>query len=271
MGGFTVPNRIIREGWLESEAINSLSPIAERFFLRLCLKADDFGRFHANPQLLKSNLFPLKDDVRGADMSRCLAECEEAGLVRCYGHDSKRYVVVPKFGQRTRASVSKFPEPPDVSQAPAECLTHVGHVSDMCQTQVRQPRTYSETETETDAEAGVPARAGDSVAVGVVHSQPPTPEQVEAYGVPAGVSAAYCREWHGIMANQDWRDNAGRPCVHRWRNLLTKYWQTKVADEFQAAGGPPAVRRRGDGLAIGQKHHQADDLVVEPANKRLCL
>lgn len=104
-----MPNRIIREGWLESGRIDSLDAPAERFFLRLCLKADDFGRFHAAPQLLKSLLFPLKEDIRNTDMSRCLAACEKAGLFHCYEVAGKRYLEINNFDQRLRAKVSKFP------------------------------------------------------------------------------------------------------------------------------------------------------------------
>lgn len=108
-----MPNRIIREGWIDSEQIDKLSISAERFFLRLCLKADDFGRYTANPKLLKSALFPLRDDVRDTDISRDLAAAQATGLLRCYEVAGKRYLVIPKFRQRSRASTSKFPEPPD--------------------------------------------------------------------------------------------------------------------------------------------------------------
>lgn len=106
-----MPNRIIREGLLTSEKVDKLSANEERFYVRLMLKADDFGRHEANPKLLKSVLFPLKDDLRDADMSRELAACERAGLVRCYEVASKRYVEITNFGQRTRFK-SKCPDPP---------------------------------------------------------------------------------------------------------------------------------------------------------------
>ena len=68
-----MPNRIIREGWLDSDPINTLDANAERFFLRLCLRADDFGRFHANPLLLKASLFPLVESVKTADLPKWVA------------------------------------------------------------------------------------------------------------------------------------------------------------------------------------------------------
>jgi hypothetical protein len=138
-----MPNRIIREGWLESERINQLDANAERFFLRLCLRADDFGRYHANPLLLRSNLFPLREDVRSTDIPRWLAACEKAGLLRCYEVTGTRYLEVTKFNQRMRAAVSKFPKPPD----------NDGQMTVTCQTEDRPPRTEAETSSEAEAEA----------------------------------------------------------------------------------------------------------------------
>lgn len=106
-----VPNRVIREGWIESEAIASLDAHEERFFLRLCLKADDFGRYHANVRLMQSNLFPLMDDVRGTDITRWIAACEKAGLLRCYHTASGRFLEIVKFNQRLRIMKSKYPAP----------------------------------------------------------------------------------------------------------------------------------------------------------------
>lgn len=125
-----MPNRLIREGWVDSEKIDSLSSDGERFFLRLLLKADDFGRYTANSQLLKSSLFPLKDGIRNTDMTRLLAECEKAGLVRCYEHASKRYCVIDNFQQRTRAMASKYPDPEgDDGHMSDTCLTDDSHMT----------------------------------------------------------------------------------------------------------------------------------------------
>lgn len=103
-----MPSRVIREGWIESTAINGLSAHAERFFLRLCLKADDFGRYIGDPTLLRSNLFPLVN-TRTAEIVRWLQECERADLIRCYTIKQKDYIEIPKFKQRLREMRSKFP------------------------------------------------------------------------------------------------------------------------------------------------------------------
>ncbi len=105
-----MPNRILRD-WTDSESINSLSFQAEVFFTRLIMKVDDFGRFSANPKLLKSLLFPIKDGLRDSDISRNLDECEKAGLIAVYEADGKSFLEIKKFLQRGRAEKSKFPSP----------------------------------------------------------------------------------------------------------------------------------------------------------------
>ena len=105
-----MPNRVLRP-WLDSEAVNSLTDQAEVFFVRLIQGADDFGRFHGSPMLLKSLLYPLKNK-RAADMPRLVAACEKAGLIASYEVKGKRYIQILKFRQRLRKMKSDFPVPP---------------------------------------------------------------------------------------------------------------------------------------------------------------
>lgn len=107
-----MPNRYLRESYIESERVNALGWAAETFWTRLLVKVDDFGRTEANHKLLRAKLFPLKlDQVREADVQRHLAECEKAGLIRLYTCDGKSFLQMERW-ERGRASVSKYPEPP---------------------------------------------------------------------------------------------------------------------------------------------------------------
>lgn len=107
-----MPNRIIRD-WTDSETMNKLSVHAERFFVRLIMKVDDYGRFYANVKLLKSNLFPLSDDIRDADVTRWMTECHQAGLILVYEVNQKQYLQIENFKQRLRQAVQKYPPPDD--------------------------------------------------------------------------------------------------------------------------------------------------------------
>lgn len=127
-----MPNRILRD-WTDSDRVNLLTADAERFFVRLIMKADDFGRYFAEPKRLKAFLFPLKDSLRDTDISRWLAECEKAGLLRCYEVTCKRYLELLNFRQRLRQMREIHPRPPwhdsnppaDGSQVAVECPLEV--------------------------------------------------------------------------------------------------------------------------------------------------
>lgn len=121
-----MPNRILREGILTSERVNSLNWEAEVFYRRLMSVVDDFGRFTAHPSLLRAALYPLKlDTVRDANMERLLALVEQARLVRVYEVDGKRFLELLDFKQQVRAKESKFPQPPALAtQMHSACTAH---------------------------------------------------------------------------------------------------------------------------------------------------
>lgn len=103
-------NRILRD-WTDSETVDKLSPNAEVLFTRLFMKADDYGSFHANPKLVKSILFPLKDNIREADITRWMNEIQKAGLIFFYEVADKKFLRVKNFGQRLRNMRNLFPVP----------------------------------------------------------------------------------------------------------------------------------------------------------------
>lgn len=109
-----MPTRLLRDGILTSESVCSLGWAEEVFYRRLMSVADDHGRFHALPKLLRASLYPLQiDKVSDADIGKWITECVTAGLVSVYpAKDGKRYLQILKFGQQVR-SKSKFPDPVD--------------------------------------------------------------------------------------------------------------------------------------------------------------
>lgn len=115
-----MPNRILRDYTL-SEKVNELSWQAECFFIRLMMKADDFGSFHANPKIIRSSCFPLRSDsVRDADISRWMDELQKSGLIVVYAHGQKQYLRIIDFRQRLQNMRNKFPDPPEVTGSHGE-------------------------------------------------------------------------------------------------------------------------------------------------------
>lgn len=112
-----MPNRIIRDGILTSERVDKLGPVAEVFYRRLMSVVDDFGRYTAHTGLLRAACYPLRvDSIREADITRLLAEVQQAGLIVLYEVKSKQYLEIVDFKQQVRAKLSKFPCAADAQQ-----------------------------------------------------------------------------------------------------------------------------------------------------------
>lgn len=118
-----MPDRIIKESICTSDTLNDLSWFAQVFFHRLTVVCDDYGRFDARPKILKSRLFPLRDDVDAAAINTAIQALHKAGLIQLYHVEDKPYLYLTTWNkyQRVRAKRSKFPPPEDACrQLPAD-------------------------------------------------------------------------------------------------------------------------------------------------------
>lgn len=102
-----MPNRLIRDEMLESEAILSLPVEARWFYVTILLSADDVGLFEAT-----SFKLARRADIRRESGDKLLQMLADADLIRLYEADGKRYGFIPKFRQRLQIKRSKFPTPP---------------------------------------------------------------------------------------------------------------------------------------------------------------
>ncbi|HYF35143.1 MAG TPA: hypothetical protein VD994_07650 [Prosthecobacter sp.] len=165
--------------------MNSLTPQEERFFVRLIMKADDYGRYYASSKVLRPALFPLQlESVREADIPRWIAACEKAGLVRRYSNGKKEFVEIVNFGQRQR-SPSKFPNPDDC-QMPDTCPADDGHLRPYAEAHAEAQSKTDELESSASAIYAVyPKKVGrkkaiDAImkAIGIVRKRPGTIDAV---------------------------------------------------------------------------------------------
>lgn len=130
-----MPNRTIRD-WTDSWTIQELSSDEERFLIRLMMKADDFGRFHANTNALKSFLFPLLPDVRLEQVRQWRDKCADVDLISLYrDKNGKDFLLINNFGQRLRQMKTQFPAPCGHKECKlkTECLQHDDRLSSGCQ------------------------------------------------------------------------------------------------------------------------------------------
>lgn len=105
-----MPNRVIREGILDSERVDKLTWPAEVFYRRLMSIVDDFGRGDGRISIIRSKCYPLKlEKVSIADVTKWMNECSEAGLLSAYEVQGKPYIELLDFRQSLRKMKSSYP------------------------------------------------------------------------------------------------------------------------------------------------------------------
>ena len=117
-----MPNRILREGILTSPRMARLGGWADEvFYRRLMSVVDDFGRYYADPGLLRAACYPRQlNKVSDSDIGKWLTACVTAALVRVYpASDGESYLQLLDFKQQVRTKTSRFPDPPSTCAADA--------------------------------------------------------------------------------------------------------------------------------------------------------
>lgn len=104
-----MPNRLLKEGIVDSSIIDNLSAEEEVFFYRLLVVSDDFGRMDARTAILKSRCFPLKE-FKSEKIDGWLRSLVKHELITMYQVDGKPYLQILKWEQRVR-SKGKYPSP----------------------------------------------------------------------------------------------------------------------------------------------------------------
>lgn len=103
--------RSIRD-YTRSEKLKNLSASAERFYIRLLMRIDDYGNIIATPEILKAECFPNLSATRTTDIRQWMQDCINAELIACYSADEKNYIHVFDFGQKLRYPRRKHPASP---------------------------------------------------------------------------------------------------------------------------------------------------------------
>lgn len=116
-----MPNRLLKEGIVDSDRINALSAQAEVFFYRLLVVSDDYGCMDARPSILRARCFPLRDNITTDHLAKWMNELVEQKLVVTYSADGQPYLQVLRWEQRIR-SKGKYPQPTE-EQLNGECQT----------------------------------------------------------------------------------------------------------------------------------------------------
>ena len=245
-----MPTRLLKEGILDSDAVNSMSLRGEVFYRRLMSIADDYGRCDARLELLRARLFALQfDHWTLEDVEAALQECAEAKradgstLVRRYEVSGRQYLEITNFGQRARTK-SKFPEPPGCHAA-ADCgqMPAAGGQMTANDSPTRgRGRTYSDAESDTKSKSDAQRECAHDPEPGLRRfeaeakrlapdrwqSHPAESAWVEVVTSPAIEAQVFAglEHWRG---SKQWADGV----FHRWDRWLR---ELRFTEETRQAG-----------------------------------
>lgn len=116
--------RRIYSSALRGKRINAVSIEAELMFWRLHVIADDFGVFHADPELLPSDVFPRRRDITEQQCQTWIDELAEIGLVSLYEAGDEPYGQIIDFEIRQPAGKNgkRIARHPQVNPGESGCI-----------------------------------------------------------------------------------------------------------------------------------------------------
>lgn len=234
----SMPNRYLRQSYIESESVNSLSWQSEVVWTRLIVVVDDWGRCEANVKLLRPKLFPLRlDQVREADLQRSIAECEKAGLVRLYASGNKEYLQMMKW-EKGRAEKSKWPEPPE--EIANSCMQLHTAVNNRI-----QPKTFPPTPIP------IPTPVPDSDTDAKVQTNNsevrfPSLAEIQTEADMRGFDKAEAERFWNHFESSGWIDKNGNP-IKNWRAKLAIWCSDAKARSAERAHHGPQKQSPADG------------------------
>lgn len=257
-----MPNRIIKAGLVESSRVNSVRPLAELLYVHLLLRVDDFGRFYADPALVRNLCFPGRGGISAKRVAQLLDECEAAGLIERYAHEDTPHLRINRWVCRHRATTSKFPP------APSECQADDGQVTDKCPSDAPVVVVVGAVEDEGAVEDGKPPRQSKKELPGFKKwwkTCPPNgraradKKKCEKFWQANNCEAeaeAIVDYMERCCKSKKWREDGGQyvPGAGRW--LRDEKWKDETY--MQDIGGPTRAQTERRVRQADQKR-QADD------------
>lgn len=110
--------RLLSKKIILSRKLNEVSEGAENLYYRLLVAADDFGRFHADPLIIKGQLYTLRKGMKEIQVARRVDELSAVKLIRVYKVNGETYLEITKFEdhQRFRSDIKRKKDFPAFQQ-----------------------------------------------------------------------------------------------------------------------------------------------------------
>lgn len=110
---------LVRLSLMQKKELCLLPSAPQLFFHKLLHVCDGAARFEADSALLRAMLYPYcLDRVSCENVSRWLAACQSAELIKLYTVGNKRFGLVLDYGQKERFRLARYPDETGVVSQP---------------------------------------------------------------------------------------------------------------------------------------------------------
>ncbi len=237
-----MPTRYIKESKCTSKEIDKLSYQAEVLFDRLITKADDFGRFEAEPALLISNCFPYRTSgvrcITHEEIESWFAELCAAPLTIAYHEKGKRYGVFIEWKehQTCRALKSKYPNPTSVNICQ--------HLSSSPALLESAPITITKTKTKTNASTSARRFEQFWAAFPKKKSKGDAEKAWASLNPDESLQDTIMASLERAKTSEQWAKDRGQFIPHPATWLRRKGWEDEVKSNYAPTPKPRAIPPR---------------------------
>lgn len=139
---------------LTSEKLNAIDEGSENLFYHLLVLVDDFGRYYANPKIVKSYCYPLRELSLEIIIDR-LENLESIGLIQLYKNNGEAYLEIVEFEkyQKFRSDIKRkedFPIPTEVCNESDTSRIESDTACDVEKSTVNRNRSNNEGKNENE-------------------------------------------------------------------------------------------------------------------------
>jgi len=88
--------RLLNKVIILSRKLNTISEGAENLYYRLLVISDDFGRYHADPEIIKGQIYTLRK-IKTPTIKQRLQELDDIKLIKIYNSNGEKYLEIVNF------------------------------------------------------------------------------------------------------------------------------------------------------------------------------
>lgn len=149
-GNLMARGRMIDKVIILSRKINAISEGAENLYYRIYVNTDDFGLFHADPEILKGQIYTLRKDITIEIIQKRLYELVEIDLIKIYKNNDETYLEIVDFEKHQtfrKDYTRKYDYPKPSTKSYESVQNHTESLSNINEIKLKETKLKEDTKT----------------------------------------------------------------------------------------------------------------------------